>query len=118
MGDQLTVSVSSVDGCTVVALAGESDVNTVRLVQEALAAQVKARACRVVVDLSGLRFIGSLGMCVLLETQEALMARGGSLALACPQRVVARMLELSGIDQRVPVYGSIGEAAAGRVQCF
>ncbi len=52
-----------------------------------------------------------------VEAQEAVMERGGTLALACPQRVVARALELTGIDQQVPVYESVRAAVAGLVWC-
>jgi hypothetical protein len=38
---------------------------------------------------------------------------GRSLALACPQRLVARVLELTGAAERLPLYGGAGEAAAG-----
>jgi anti-anti-sigma factor len=113
MSDQLTVAVSSVDGCAVVALSGESDMNTVRHVRQVLSAQVEAGTRHLVVDLSELRYMESLGMRALLEAREALIARGGTIALACPQRVVARMLELTGIDQRIPVYLSVRAAAAG-----
>lgn len=115
MGDQLTVSVSSVDGCAMVALAGESSVSTVSQWRDVLAGLVEAGPDRVVVDLSGLRSVAAAGAHVLVEAQEALMARGGSLAVACPDGAVTRVLGMTGADQRIPVYGSVREAVRGNV---
>jgi anti-anti-sigma factor len=114
--DQLVVSVSVRERCTVVALCGESDMNTVGQVRDVLAAQVRSGTRRVVLDLSGLRFMGSLGMHALLGAEEALTARGATMALVCPQRPVARVLELTGTDQRIPVYDSLKHAAEGQLQ--
>jgi anti-anti-sigma regulatory factor len=42
--------------------------------------------------------------------RTVLNVRGGSLALVSPLPVVARILELTGADQYLPVYGSLGDA--------
>ena len=39
-----------------------------------------------------------------------LIVRGGILALVSPQPVVARILELTGADQIIPVYGTLQDA--------
>jgi anti-anti-sigma regulatory factor len=39
--------------------------------------------------------------------------QGGKLALARPQNTVARVLNLVGADQLIPVYESVREAQAG-----
>lgn len=39
--------------------------------------------------------------------------RGGTLVLAQPQNTVARVLNLVGADQLIPVYPSVEGAAAG-----
>jgi anti-sigma B factor antagonist len=104
---------STVAGCAVVAPSGESDVHTVGFVREVLASQAEVGVRRVVVDLSGLEFMDCAGMRELLQAHRMLLERGGSMALACPGRVVARVLQLTGVDQRIPVYSSVHDAAAG-----
>jgi anti-anti-sigma factor len=39
-----------------------------------------------------------------------LSVRGGTLVLVSPQPVVARILELTGADQLIPVYATVSEA--------
>jgi anti-sigma B factor antagonist len=110
MADQLFMSVSTIAACTVMALSGESDVNTVGFVLEFLATQV-AVGERQVVDLSGLEFMDCAGTQELLQAHQALLERGRSMALACPGRVVARVLQLTGVDQRIPVYSTMQAVA-------
>lgn len=116
MSDQLAISVAAAHGCTiVVALNGELDLRTVPQARKVLTDQVRARAHRIVVDLSGLHVMGMLGARALLDTQALLMAQGGSIALARPRQQVAQVLELTGTDQRIPVYQSISAAIRGQV---
>jgi hypothetical protein len=58
-------------------------------------------------------FIAPDGIKVLLEARDALVAQHRSLVVACPQRLVARILGLTGAAERLSVYSSAGEAAAG-----
>ena len=63
-----------------------------------------------ILELSGLAFMDSTGMQVLLSVRTVLNVRGGTMALVAPQPVVARILELTGADQYIPVYGSLEDA--------
>ena len=113
---QLAISVRAGRGGTVVvALHGELDVPTVQRAWDVLCAQVEAGSRRIVVDLSCLQFMGVAGARVLVETQALLIAQGGSMALACPERPVARVLQLTGADQRIPVYNTVSSAIRGRI---
>jgi anti-sigma B factor antagonist len=113
---QLTISTAAARGGTaVVRLHGQLDLRTVPQAQETLSAYVATGVQRVVVDLSYLQFIAVAGTRALLEAQTLLMTRGGWMALARPQPIVARVLQLTGADQQLPVYDTIGGAVRGRV---
>ena len=107
------MSVTSGDSYTVVALTGESDVYTYDQLRGALKAEVTRAAALLIVDLSGLEFMDSTGVQVLLDIRVMMNDRGGKLALAQPQNTVARVLNLVGADQLIPVYASVGEAVTG-----
>lgn len=111
--DQLRVSVTRGDSYTVVALTGESDVYTYDQLRGALEAEATRGIALLIVDLSGLEFMDSTGVQVLLDIRVMMNDRGGKLALAQPQNTVARVLNLVGADQLIPVYGSVGEAVTG-----
>ena len=101
-----------------VALAGESDVYTYDQLRGALETEAAKRVALLIVDLSGLDFMDSTGVQVLLDIRVMMSDRGGKLALAGPQNTVARVLNLVGADQLIPVYASVGEAQAGTQLCL
>jgi len=111
--DQLRVSVAGGDSYTVVALAGESDVYTYDQLRGALETEAVKGVALLIVDLSGLDFMDSTGVQVLLGIRVMMNDHGGKLALAQPQNTVARVLSLVGADQFIPVYPSVEDAAAG-----
>jgi anti-sigma B factor antagonist len=108
--DELTISVTSGPAHTLVSLAGECDLHTGRRLRDALTSEVSRGARRLILDLSGLAFMDSTGMQVLLAARTVLSVRGGTLVVVSPQPVVARILELTGADQLIPVYASLSEA--------
>jgi anti-anti-sigma factor len=109
--EQLRVSVSGGESYAVVALAGESDVYTYDQLRGALESQAGTGVPVLVVDLSGLEFIDSTGVQVLLDVRVMMNSRGGTLALVAPRATVARVLNLVGADQLIPVYPTVEEAA-------
>ena len=111
--DELRISVSAEPTYTLVTLAGECDLHTGRQLRDVLTSEVSRGTRRMILELSGLSFMDSTGMQVLLSIRTVLSVRGGTLALVAPQPVVARILELTGADQYIPVYGSLEEAQTG-----
>ena len=103
----VSVSVEGRDGDsrTVVRLVGEADVTTGALA-EVLGAEAAKMPRLLLVDISGLTFIDSAALNQILQAHRKLRAGGGRLELASPQPVVARILQLSAIDQIIPVRAS------------
>ncbi len=108
--DELKISVTAGPAHTLVTVAGECDLHTGRPLRDVLTSEVSRGVRRLILDLSGLAFMDSTGMQVLLSVRNVLVVRGGILALVCPQPVVARILELTGADQIIPVYGTLRDA--------
>ena len=108
--DELRISVTAGPAYTLVTLAGECDLHTGRQLRDVLTSEVSRGARRMILDLSGLSFMDSTGMQVLLSVRTVLTVRDGTLSVVAPQPVVARILELTGADQYIPVYGSLEDA--------
>ena len=79
-------------------LGGELDLATVPLLQEQLDRAGRGRGA-VVIDLSGLRFIDSSGLHMLVRAERQLRASGGQLVLVRGPRAVRRVFELTGLDR-------------------
>jgi anti-anti-sigma factor len=112
---ELSVSVSAEDGAggsrTVVRLVGEADVTT-RALGDVLSAEAAKKPRLLLVDMSGLMFIDSAGLYEIVQAHRRLRADGCLLVLVSPSSGVARVLQLSALDQVIPVYASAEEADA------
>lgn len=66
---------------------------------------------RVIVDLSPLRFLASIGIRAIVASAKAVKARGGKMVLVVPSSSSVMMsIKATGVDQLVPVFGSASEA--------
>ena len=115
--DLLTTSVATVESgsepYTLVELVGEADVTNSDALREVLDAEVAKQPRTLIIDLSGLRFMDSSALHVILRANRAMDRQGCVLALASPREPVAKMLRLTAADQLVPVYQSVSDASAG-----
>jgi anti-sigma B factor antagonist len=66
----------------------------------------------VVIDMSGVDFIASLGMRLLLTCAKAKSARGGRMIMFGLQPMVSEALETAGIDNLIPIFGDAQSALA------
>ena len=107
----LEISVAASESGPVLMLSGEADLTTVAELRDALAAQVASGARNLTVDLSRLRFADSAAIRALVLADRTLKQRGGGLALARPQPVVARALSLLGVDQAIEIRDGLSASA-------
>ena len=94
----------------VVAVAGDVDMHTEGQLRDELTRLSEPPGRRLVLDFSGVEFMASAGVAVLLEMSARIEADGGSLALACVHPMVARVLSLTAADELVPVRPTVDEA--------
>jgi anti-sigma B factor antagonist len=85
------------DGWSIV---GEVDASTAPTVAEALAVIPDGgrKSGRIVVESSGVSFIDSSGLRVLIELSERATALGALVVLAAPSRSMIRLVELTGLN--------------------
>ena len=65
----------------------------------------------VVIDLTGVKFLASIGVGAIVSSAKAVEARGGKLALVVDEGTTVRVtLKVTGVDTLVPVFKRIEEA--------
>ena len=64
----------------------------------------------VVVDISNVSFLASLGLRTLVRSCKALAAKGGNLVLLGAQPAVEKVLKTSGVNTIIPLVNDMGEA--------
>jgi anti-anti-sigma factor len=93
-----------------VKLIGNLDIAGVGQIENKFAGCCAGEAVRVVVDLSGVDFLASIGIRLLTLTAKSVTSRGGKMVLLNPPSEVLRILEITGIPAVIPIYSQLESA--------
>jgi anti-sigma B factor antagonist len=93
-------------GAPGVAVEGEVDVSTAQALEHALDEAIRDSEGAFVVDLSGLEFLDSSGLNVLLRARALLGRDERALAVVCPPGPVRRLLDVAGVAELLFLFGS------------
>jgi anti-anti-sigma factor len=102
------------DGAVIVAIGGDLDIASAPAVRERLLSLLRPGACRLVIDMSAVRYADASGLAVLVSTQRRAVLLGGELRLAAPRPEVAGALALTGLSSHLAAYPTVRAAVAGR----
>ncbi len=97
--------------CVVLSVAGEVDLVTAPDLEAALDRQLTDGLTRVVLDLSGVTFFGSLGLAVLIRSVDSAQDHSVQLRLVA-NRLVLRTMELTSMTELFAFFPTV-EAAVG-----
>jgi anti-anti-sigma factor len=101
------------DGIRLIKLIGKLDIYGVNQVDYIFIRHCAGDNVRVLVDLSRVNYISSIGIPMLINTAKSVFNRGGKMALLAPPRNVAEVLEITGIALIIPIYRDLKSAKAG-----
>ncbi|MEU5079537.1 STAS domain-containing protein [Streptomyces sp. DSM 40868] len=107
--ERLSVFRSTIDGVAVVTVTGEIDHHTSGMLRDALTPAGPAPGTRTVADLSGVPFMDSSGINVLIAGHQAHQPTGW-LRLAGVRQSVLRTLEIVGLTPLIACYPSVRDA--------
>ena len=92
------------DGIRLIKLEGRLDLNGTYSIEIQFVNDCTGDKARVLVDMSGVNYVSSVGIPMLVNTAKSVMSRGGKMAFLNPQENVLKVLELVGVTQVIPVY--------------
>ncbi len=92
------------DGVRWILVAGELDYVEADEAGVRLLAALDGTGDRAVVDLSGVAFMGSAGVRILIQASKRLAARGGVLSVTGSSATVQRVFATIGLDQLIPQF--------------
>jgi anti-sigma B factor antagonist len=107
-----SLSSNRLDSASAVGVKGELDMYSAPVLEDFIEGLVVGGERTIVIDLTGATFIESVGLRVLVQGAKLLRSLGGTLAVACDDGNVRRVLEITGIGLHVPTYESLEEAVA------
>ncbi|OZM79170.1 anti-anti-sigma factor [Pseudonocardia sp. MH-G8] len=110
----MTIERDDRDGCLILAVRGEVDLSTGgRLMEAGSAALREAAGAPVVLDLTGVDFLSSSGLGLLVALHDDGRELGAPLRVVVdPTRPVIRPIRTMGLDEVLSLYGTVDEAVA------
>jgi anti-anti-sigma factor len=106
---QFDISTSD-KGLVRVTLGGRLDMEAALKLENPFTFQVASKKAAVVVDLTAVEFIASIGLRLLVMNAKAQQGRGGKLVLCNPSALVRESLTMSGIATIIPMYDDMESA--------
>jgi anti-sigma B factor antagonist len=106
----LEVSSREESGRAVVVAVGEVDVFTAPTLDAELGRLTGEGRTDIVVDLSGVEFLDSTGLSVLVKTLKRVREAGGRLDVIVTADRVAKVFRITGLDQLIPLHASMADA--------
>jgi len=100
------------DRTTVIAVDGEIHVSTAPEFSGVLSASLAGGRNRLVLDLTGVTFIDSTGLSVLLNALRRITRAGGAMALVCSNPTVLRLFEITKLDSTFDLHAELEPAIA------
>ena len=97
-------------GITKIRLSGRMDVQGTSTIETRFTAHAVKDNAAVIVDMSGVSFLASIGIRALILVAKALEQRHGRIALLNPDAAVRKVLEMAGVDSLIPVCDSLESA--------
>jgi anti-anti-sigma factor len=95
-----------------VVMAGRLDAHSVGAVETRFTAAIAASGRSAVLDLTGLEFLSSLGIRLLLSSARVVARRGGKVVLFGAQPMVAEVMEAMALGEVLPLVATEAEARA------
>lgn len=105
-----TVSVSEHDGRTVVTAAGELDAHAAPVLEAEIGPASATPGGHLIVDLSGVSFIDSTGLGVLVTALKHTREAAGTLDVVVATPRVLKVFGLTGLDVVIPLHSTLDEA--------
>ena len=99
-------------GRAIVSVSGEVDLLTAPVLRERMTASIESNGGDVVLDLSGVTFLDSSGLGVILGAHRRLRERDGTLQIVATAPAVLKILTLTGLDKVFDVFDSVEDALA------
>ena len=100
-------------GVDVISISGEVDLYTASALKEMTYEVLDTGVSNIILDMTGLDFMDSSGLGVLVGTLKRVRSAGGSLWLICDRDNLLKIFRLTGLDKVFTIHASLEEWQPG-----
>ena len=100
------------NGIRQIELNGKLDIDGTNQIETQLAQACAGENLRILLDLSGVSFLASIGIRLLTLTAKSIVSQGGKIVLLRPTPDVHHVLDVTGIPAMIPVHDDFESAEA------
>jgi anti-anti-sigma factor len=93
-------------------LIGRLDISGVGVIENQFSEHSAGESPRVIVDLSDVEFLASIGIRLLTLSAKSIASRGGQMVLLNPKTDVKDVLDITGVPAIIPIYYDLKSAEA------
>ena len=98
------------NGIILIRLSGRLDIIGTGEIETKFTGYCAGEKVRVIMDLSGVDFLASIGVRLLILTAKSVASRGGRMVILDPISEVQDVLEITGIPAIIPIYSHLESA--------
>jgi anti-sigma B factor antagonist len=109
--DPITTSVAHREGVSVVTIGGEIDLSTAPAFEAAIAGALDDDPPVLVIELSEVRFMASVGLRILAAAHER-VSKSARVAIVADNPATSRPMQLTGLDKIISLYPTLDDALA------
>ncbi len=106
----MELEINRIDDVVSIVLKGRIDANTAPTIEQKLFSLISEGSCKLVADLSQVRFISSAGLRTLVAALKEAKRKRGDLRLAGMQKQVQEVVDLTGLCTIFKIYASAEDA--------
>jgi anti-sigma B factor antagonist len=106
---ELHAKVKEKGGFPVIELKGEIDLSTSPYFKEKVYEVIESGKKDIIINLSGLDFMDSTGLGVLVAALKKATMEGGSIRLVCNKKSIIKVFTITGLDKVFSIYNNLRE---------
>lgn len=107
---EFTVETRDSGNQTIVSVCGELDVYTAPDLEESLEELVGAGKTNLVIDLTGVTFLDSTGLGVMVKALKWVREASGALQVVADEERIARVFRITGLDEIMSLTSALDQA--------
>jgi anti-anti-sigma factor len=109
----MNITVNVEGDVNLVSLEGNLDISASEQFDSELGSQIDGGARKIILDFSGVKFVASTGLRMILKAAQRMKAENGLLHICCVNETVMEVFQMTGFDTILAISDTVETAKGG-----